>query len=306
MSTKKVSTQVVKAAFDAAAPSPGARGLLDRVGPKHPLPAYETTKPLEELTRQVLLRYIEADPRQPRTKMDQQELEDLAASIRETGIRQYISLKKIPDSDHYRVIAGHRRVAAARLAGLEAIPAVIRSDDYTDAQVRIEQLVENIQRADLAPLDAAHALQSFMESENLSQRKAADRLGKPLIYITELLTILKIDPKLLAKAEHLPKRALIEIGRASTPAEQKTLLDAALSSDAPHTTVKRARTQEASRREPRYPYRYPVAQPHATVTVTFDEEPSDVAEDVIAALTAVVQKLAGAKVEKISKGRGRG
>src|SRR5262245_12356812 len=130
MSRKRITQNVVQAAFDAVAPQEGARTFIDRVGPKHALPAYETTRPLETLTRQVLLTHIDLDPNQPRTKMDQQELEDLAASIREMGLVQYVTLQKVADSDRYRVIAGHRRVVAAKMAGLEAVPAVIRSEDY--------------------------------------------------------------------------------------------------------------------------------------------------------------------------------
>jgi len=295
MSRKRITPNVVQAAFDAVTPQQGSRGFLDRVGPKHALPAYETTRPLETLTRQVLLTHIDLDPNQPRTNMDQQELEDLAASIREVGLVQYVTLQKLSDSDRYRVIAGHRRVVAAKMAGLDAVPAVIRAQDYTEDKVRVEQLVENIQRADLAPLDAARALHTFMERQKLSQREAAKRLGKPVMYVNELLTILKIDEKLLPKCEGLPKSALVNVGRAATPAKQADLLKLARASDAPHAAVARARADERKPRDLKYPYRYPVEKLSATVTVTFDEEPRDVGRAVNQALTLVVERLAQEK-----------
>ena len=129
-----------------------------------PIPTAATEIPLDKVT---------PNRRQPRTQFDPEALSELAASIRQHGILQPIVVSR--EGDAYELVAGHRRVLAARLAGRTTIPAVVR-DDVED---RLElALVENLQRTDLNAIEAARAYKLLMETYDLTQEQVAERLGK--------------------------------------------------------------------------------------------------------------------------------
>jgi ParB/RepB/Spo0J family partition protein len=208
--------------------------------------------PLDQDAYQVALDHIEPDPKQPRKNFEKDELDNLAASIRENGLLQPILVCRADDQTKYRIIAGERRYRAARLAGLQTVPCLEMPRDFDPNLIDQLQLVENIQRADLQPLEAAEAIEAYIERHGLTQREAADRLGKPVAFVAELLSIRRIPKALLAhdKADTLSKQTLVEIGRASG-AEQVRLFESALTG----STLAQIRTRRTNRQaEPKVVY----------------------------------------------------
>lgn len=137
------------------------------------------------------------NPSQPRGDMDNEKLEELANSIREHGILQPLILTKEPDQDFYVLIAGERRLLAAKLAGLESVPAIIRA---ASEQERLElALIENIQRENLTALESAEAYQMLNDEFGLSHDQIAERVGKSRVAVTNTIRLLKL-PEAARKA----------------------------------------------------------------------------------------------------------
>jgi len=134
---------------------------------------------------------IRPNPRQPRQVMDQGQLDELAASIREHGVLQPILVTETLDG--YQLVAGERRFRASRLAGLERIPAVVRQ--LADRDQLELALVENLQRADLGPMEEAHAFQALVDEFELTHDTIAQRLGRSKSAITNTLRLLDLDPE---------------------------------------------------------------------------------------------------------------
>ena len=130
------------------------------------------------------------NPRQPREHFDEESLEALAASIREVGVLQPIVVGPPDDDGRHILVAGERRLRAARGAGLEAVPAVIRQSD--DAGRLAEALIENVQREDLGPLEEAAAYRSLMEDFDMSHEQVAERVGKSRSTITNSVRLLNL------------------------------------------------------------------------------------------------------------------
>lgn len=139
--------------------------------------------------RHIPLGQISPNPRQPRTHVDTDELNELAVSIREHGVLQPLIVTYDEDNDRYILITGSRRLMAAGQAGLETVPAIVRE---VSEQQRLElALIENVQRADLSPLEAAEAYQRLVDEFGLSHDEVASRLGKSRVSITNTLRLLK-------------------------------------------------------------------------------------------------------------------
>jgi len=134
---------------------------------------------------------IGRNPRQPRTRFDPEELADLAASIRQHGVIQPLIVTHADQPGQYMLVAGERRLLAARLAGLESIPAILR--EASDQQRLELALIENVQREDLSPLEAAEAYRQLAEDFNLSHEDIAARVGKSRAAITNTLRLLKLS-----------------------------------------------------------------------------------------------------------------
>ncbi len=132
---------------------------------------------------------ISPNPEQPRTNFDQDALEELAASIREIGIIQPLSLRSL-DGGQYQIIAGERRWRAARMAGLTTVPAYVRS--ASDVEITEMALIENIQREDLNAIEVALALRKLIDSYDLTQERLAERLGKKRATISNHLRLLRL------------------------------------------------------------------------------------------------------------------
>jgi ParB family chromosome partitioning protein len=140
---------------------------------------------------------IEPNPRQPRQRSEG--LEDLAASIQQHGVVQPLVVSRAGD-DRYQLIVGERRWQAARLAGRRTVPAVVK--DVSDRETLELALVENVQRADLNPLEEATAYQRLIEDYGLTQHEVARQVGKSRVAIANTLRLLALpDPLKLAVAE---------------------------------------------------------------------------------------------------------
>lgn len=132
---------------------------------------------------------IFANPNQPRRDFNEEALHELADSIKELGVIQPITLRKMED-DTYQIIAGERRFRASQLAGKETIPAyILKADDENTMEMA---LIENIQREDLNPLEIALAYQQLIEQHNLSQEQLSKRVGKGRATIANFLRLLKL------------------------------------------------------------------------------------------------------------------
>lgn len=140
---------------------------------------------------------ISRSPRQPRSQMDQAELEELAASIRKNGILQPLIVAPAEEPGKYSLIAGERRLIAAGMAGLDSVPAIVRQ---ASEQERLElALIENVQRADLTPLEAAEAYRQLVDDFNLSHEQISEQVGKSRVSITNTLRLLNL-PEVVKKA----------------------------------------------------------------------------------------------------------
>jgi len=165
----------------------------------------ENKKPLSAASQgiiQIPIEQIQPNPQQPRTKIDEESLSELAASISEHGIIQPLIVSADPDSDQYTLIAGERRWRAAKIAGLSMVPVIERS---VTEQGQLElALIENIQRADLAPLERAEAFRQLAETFSLSHEQIAERVGKSRTSVTNTLRLLNLPEQALkALAEEL-------------------------------------------------------------------------------------------------------
>lgn len=132
---------------------------------------------------------IKANPNQPRREIDETALEELAESIRQIGIIQPITLRQMDDSS-YQIIAGERRWRASKLAGLQSIPAYIRT--ASDEKMMQMALVENIQREDLNAIEIALAYNNLMEHYALTQEQLSEKVGKKRTTVANYLRLLKL------------------------------------------------------------------------------------------------------------------
>lgn len=142
---------------------------------------------------EIELSKIEVNPNQPRREFDETALKELSESIKEIGIIQPITLRKVSD-DSYQIIAGERRYRASMLAGLKTVPAYIRTAD--DENVMEMALIENIQREDLNSIEIALAYQHLLEQYELTQERLSERVGKKRTTIANYLRLLKLPAQL--------------------------------------------------------------------------------------------------------------
>ena len=133
------------------------------------------------------------NPSQPRTNFDAEALEELAASIRELGVIQPLSLRSTTDGN-YQIIAGERRWRAAKMAGLVTVPAYVRT--ASDSEVTEMALIENIQREDLNAIEVALAFRKLIDTYNLTQDRLSERLGKKRATIANHLRLLKLPAEI--------------------------------------------------------------------------------------------------------------
>ena len=144
---------------------------------------------------EVAVDLIETNPYQPRTDFDQEALEELAESIKVQGIIQPITLRKLA-RDQYQLISGERRLQASKIAGLENVPAYIRSAN--DQQMLEMALIENIQRENLNAIEIALSYQRLIAECDLKQEELGDRVGKKRTTVNNYLRLLKLPPDIQA------------------------------------------------------------------------------------------------------------
>lgn len=137
---------------------------------------------------QVSVNEIRPNPDQPRSRFDDESLAELAASLKEVGILQPIVVTRAEEG--YVLIAGERRWRAAKQAGIDMIPAVVRGT--TGDTTLVEALVENVQRRDLTPLEEAHAYKQLLEDYGMTQEQVADRVGKSRPAVSNTLRLLQL------------------------------------------------------------------------------------------------------------------
>ncbi|WP_223034051.1 ParB/RepB/Spo0J family partition protein [Hanstruepera marina] len=134
---------------------------------------------------------IEINPFQPRTNFNEETLRELASSIKELGVIQPITVRKL-EFNKFQLVSGERRFRASKLIGLETIPAYIRiANDQESLEMA---LVENIQRQDLDPIEIALSYQRLIDEINLTQEQMSERVGKKRSTIANYLRLLKLDP----------------------------------------------------------------------------------------------------------------
>src|SRR5438876_3776063 len=168
-----------------------------------------------EEIRDVEIDLIRPNQQQPRTSFQEEKLQDLAQSIRTSGIIQPVLVRR--RGGLFELIAGERRWRAAQIAGLSRIPAIVR--DVPDDRLLELALIENIQREELNPIEEANAYKRLIESLNLTQEEVAQRVGRDRTFITNYLRILKLPSEIqsLLESERLSfghARALLGIGDA--------------------------------------------------------------------------------------------
>ena len=132
---------------------------------------------------------ISPNPEQPRTNFDGDSLEELAMSIRELGIIQPLTLRSV-GVDSYQIISGERRYRAARLAGLDSVPAYVRTAN--DSEITEMALIENIQREDLNAIEIALTFRKLIDQYKLTQERLSERIGKKRATIANFLRLLKL------------------------------------------------------------------------------------------------------------------
>ena len=156
---------------------------------------------------EVPVEHIHANPDQPRREFDAESLEELSESIREIGIIQPVTLRKMADCN-YQIIAGERRYRASVMAGLERIPAYIRTAN--DENVMEMALIENIQREDLNSMEVALACQNLLEVYHMTQEQLSARIGKKRATVANYIRLLKLP----AEIKVALKERRIEMGHA--------------------------------------------------------------------------------------------
>jgi len=162
-----------------------------------------------EANQDISVDSIDGNPFQPRTRFDDQALEELASSIKKLGIVQPLTVREIPGG-RYQLIAGERRLRAAKLAGLSHVPAYIRT---ADDQAMLElALVENIQREDLDAVEIAISFQRLIEECKLTQEQLSERVGKQRSTVANYLRLLKLP----AEIQLGIKNKLVMMGHART------------------------------------------------------------------------------------------
>ncbi len=154
--------------------------------------ALQETTPSASIT-EISIEKITPNPDQPRTTFDKDSLDELATSIRELGIIQPLTLRKT-DDDSYQIISGERRYRAAKMAGLETVPAYIR--EASDTELTEMALIENIQREDLNAIEIALTFKKLIDQYKLTQERLSERVGKKRTTIANFLRLLKLPAEI--------------------------------------------------------------------------------------------------------------
>lgn len=180
--------------LDMVLPGSGRKAKTDSDKKKPNRDKAEKAKRQEEGAREQLLNISQIEPNreQPRKHFNEEQLKELAESVKNYGILQPLLVQK--KGDFFEIIAGERRWRAAKLAGLKEVPVLIR--DYTKQQTVEIALIENVQRADLNPIEEAKAYQMLVQEFGLKQEEVAERVSKNRATITNSMRLLKLDERI--------------------------------------------------------------------------------------------------------------
>ena len=173
-------------------------GLYDEEQSYENITIKKENKTVEGGVLEIDISKIKPNPNQPRKIFDQDALNELAASIKLHGIVQPIVLNK-QDNGEYLIIAGERRWRAANICGLKTVPAVIKN--YTEKQIKEISIIENLQREDLNPIEAARAIKQLMDEYGLTQESVSERIGKSRSNIANTLRLLTLYPDVIDLVE---------------------------------------------------------------------------------------------------------
>ena len=270
--------------------SKGSRGKRPALG--RGIEALLGDSPPAESPTELSLDAISPNLDQPRSTFDERELRELADSIATHGLLQPLVVQS--DGDGYRIIAGERRFRAARLAGLSTVPAVVRA---TQGLEHLElALVENLQRADLNPVEEARGYRRLMEAGGRTQDQVAQRVGKSRVTITNALRLLKLPDDILASVERGElsaghARALLAV---TDDASRRELFDRIL---AEHLSV---RATEDAAQQPPGPVMPETAGPAAPPSPPADAELAALQQRLIEALGTKVDVRGSVRRGRIS------
>lgn len=194
---------------------------------------------------------VESNSSQPRKNFDEEALAQLADSIREHGIIQPLTVRKLT-SGYYQIIAGERRWRAARMAGLKEVPVtVIDADDRKAAELA---MIENLQREDLDPVEEAMGYRSLTQQYHMTQEEAAQRVGKSRSAVTNALRLLELEPSVQKKLQEKAlsaghARALIPLSPALQVRAANAIIDGGLSVRQAEALAKRLAAEKKPRKE---------------------------------------------------------
>ena len=194
---------------------------------------------------------VESNSSQPRKNFDEEALAQLADSIREHGIIQPLTVRKLT-SGYYQIIAGERRWRAARMAGLKEVPVtVIEADDRKAAELA---MIENLQREDLDPIEEAMGYRSLTQQYHMTQEEAAQRVGKSRSAVTNALRLLELEPSVQKKLQEKAlsaghARALIPLSPALQVRAANAIIDGGLSVRQAEALAKRLAAEKKPRKE---------------------------------------------------------
>lgn len=158
--------------------------------------AAEMPAPLGAHFAEIPLESIKPNPRQPRGVFDEDALAELVTSIKEVGLLQPVVVRQVGPA-HYELIMGERRWRACRIAGLEAIPAIVRATE--DEKLLLDALLENLHRAQLNPLEEAAAYDQLLKDFNCTHDQLADRIGRSRPQVSNTLRLLKLSPRVQSR-----------------------------------------------------------------------------------------------------------
>lgn len=169
--------------------------MLNSMDQEEAEPTIEAVRELSDGVAMIRISEIETNPDQPRSQFNDQQLNELAQSIKNFGIIQPLTLRKT-GRNRFQIIAGERRFRAAQIAGLQEVPAYIRLAN--DQELFEMALVENIQREDLNPIEIAISYKRLMEETNMTQENLSERIGKDRSTIANYVRLLKLLPDIQA------------------------------------------------------------------------------------------------------------
>jgi ParB family chromosome partitioning protein len=232
--------------------------------------------------RLISINEILPDGEQPRRYFNEEKIRELAASIKSKGVIEPVTVRK--NEKGYILVTGERRFKAAKLAGLEEIPCVIK--DLNDEDAFAIQLIENLQRENLRPVEEAQAFRKLSDN-GVTQLQIAKQIGKSQPYISQSLTILKLPEAILKGADKLgiPKDTLLQLTKAPNPGELWEQVKQGGTAKESKETTKKSKDKQTAK-----PWKWQPENNSFTIQIKFKKQDYDKAQ-IIAALEKTLEGL---------------